>query len=32
MEEAVETIALRVRSWGARFVTAGELAAAVGAR
>jgi hypothetical protein len=30
MEEAVEAIALRVRSWGAGFVTAGELAAAVG--
>ncbi|HVD77624.1 MAG TPA: polysaccharide deacetylase family protein [Vicinamibacteria bacterium] len=30
MEEAVEAIALRLRSWGARFVTAEELAAAVG--
>jgi len=30
MEDAVEAIVLRLRTWGARFVTAGELAAAVG--
>ena len=31
MEEAVEAIVLRLKAWGARFVTAGELAASVGA-
>jgi peptidoglycan/xylan/chitin deacetylase (PgdA/CDA1 family) len=30
MEDAVETIALRLKAWGARFVTAGELAASMG--